>query len=98
MVLDGRNDPLASHAARVAVVIFSVVELLPPTLHGIDVEAARHLLLAPTQSQVQPHDAGSRAVNKPRHWDRSISEDYLADVPVTVALRPFEGRLQLEAL
>jgi hypothetical protein len=37
VVLDGRNNPLAAHAARIAIVIFSVVELLPPTLHGIDV-------------------------------------------------------------
>src|SRR5258708_942536 len=98
MVLHGRNDPLASPAARIAVVIFCVVELLPPTLHGIDVQAAAPIFLAPAQPEVQAHDARAGTVDKSRYRAFSISENDLADVPVPVALRPFEGRLQLEAL
>src|SRR5260370_4016745 len=60
MVLNSRDNPLTCHAARIAIVIFSVVEFLPPTLYGIDVEPAHHLLLAPAHSQLHPHDAVSR--------------------------------------
>jgi hypothetical protein len=55
-------------------------------------------LLAPAKPQIQPNDAGSGAVHKPRHRDLSITKDHLTDVAVTVALRPFKRRLQLEAL